>query len=179
MEACLNLPKERYAITSNTTVAPLRQPETIEDPLMAVLRSGARRLLSQAIEAEASLAEMAPWLPDRRECIVRHGHGQERLVQTGVGPVPVQQSNCATAAEARKHAGADPLHLGPAAALDPADPEPGCPAAHPLCAGSRWATSRVIGALLGREVPNLSPSVIVWLRDQWERTTCAGSSVNC
>jgi hypothetical protein len=60
VEACLNLPKERYAITSNTTVVPLRQPETVEDPLTAVLRSGAHRLLAQAIEAEAAafLAEM-------------------------------------------------------------------------------------------------------------------------
>jgi len=52
-EACQNLPKERYATMSNTTVIPLRQPDTIEDPLTAILRSGARRLLAQAIEAEA------------------------------------------------------------------------------------------------------------------------------
>jgi hypothetical protein len=45
---------------SDTTVVPLRQPETVEDPLTAVLRSGARRLLAQAKEAEAEafLAEM-------------------------------------------------------------------------------------------------------------------------
>ena len=39
----------------NSTVVPLRQPETIDDPLTAVLRSGARRLLAQAIEAEAEV----------------------------------------------------------------------------------------------------------------------------
>jgi hypothetical protein len=38
---------------SHTTVVPLRRPDEIEDPLTAVLRSGARRLLAQAIEAEA------------------------------------------------------------------------------------------------------------------------------
>jgi putative transposase len=38
---------------SNTTVISLRQPDTIDDPLTAVLRNGARRLLAQAIEAEA------------------------------------------------------------------------------------------------------------------------------
>lgn len=53
METCLNLSKERYAMTSSSTVVPLRQPDSIEDPLTAVLRSGARRLLAQAIEAEA------------------------------------------------------------------------------------------------------------------------------
>ena len=40
-------------MTRNSTVVPLRQPEVVDDPLTAVLRRGARRLLSQAIEAEA------------------------------------------------------------------------------------------------------------------------------
>ena len=35
----------------DNTVVPFRQPDTIEDPLTAVLRSGARRLLAQAVEA--------------------------------------------------------------------------------------------------------------------------------
>src|SRR4051794_25877195 len=44
----------------NSTVVPLRQPDTIDDPLTVILRSGARRLLAQGIEAEADafLAEM-------------------------------------------------------------------------------------------------------------------------
>src|SRR5215213_6643247 len=62
---------------SPNTVVPLRQPDTIDDPLTAVLRSGARRLLAQAIEAEAEafLAEMkGARLPDGRERLVRLGH---------------------------------------------------------------------------------------------------------
>ncbi len=79
---------------SNTTVLPLRQPDTIEDPLTAILRSGARRLLAQAIEAEAEafLAGMKEErLADGRERLVRHGHGPERQVQTGIGPVAVRR----------------------------------------------------------------------------------------
>src|SRR4051795_5970175 len=79
---------------SHTTVVPLRQPDEIEDPLTAVLRSGARRLLAQAVEAEAEafLATMAGQrLPDGRERLVRHGHGPERLMQTGIGPVVVRR----------------------------------------------------------------------------------------
>jgi putative transposase len=94
VEACLNLPKERYAMSSHTTVVPLRQPDTIDDPLTAILRSGARRLLAQAVEAEAEafLAAMKDTrLPDGRERLVRHGHGPERLVQTGIGSVAVQR----------------------------------------------------------------------------------------
>ncbi len=38
---------------SDNTVVPLRQPDEVEDPLTTILRSGARRLLAQAVEAEA------------------------------------------------------------------------------------------------------------------------------
>jgi hypothetical protein len=75
---------------SDSTVVPLRQPEEIEDPLTAILRSGARRLLAQAVEAEAEafLAAMRDRrLPDGRERVVRHGRGPERVIQTGIGPV--------------------------------------------------------------------------------------------
>jgi hypothetical protein len=40
-------------MTSDSTVVSLHQPEAIDDPLTAILRSGARRLLAQAVEAEA------------------------------------------------------------------------------------------------------------------------------
>src|SRR3954465_10188766 len=81
-------------MTSDTTVVPLRQPDAIDDPLTVVLRSGARRLLAQAVEAEAEafLATMKDMqLPDGRERLVRHGLGPERLMQTGIGPVPVRR----------------------------------------------------------------------------------------
>jgi putative transposase len=81
-------------MTSDGTVVSLRQPEETDDPLTAVLRSGARRLLAQAVEAEAEafLATMKGLrLADGRERVVRHGHGPERLVQTGIGPVAVRR----------------------------------------------------------------------------------------
>ena len=81
-------------MTSSSSVVSLRQPDTIDDPLLTVLRSGARRLLAQAIEAEADafLATMKGLqLADGRDRVVRHGHGPERQVQTGIGPVAVQR----------------------------------------------------------------------------------------
>ncbi len=57
----------------NSTVVRLRQPDAIDDPLTAVLRSGARRLLAQAIEAEAEafLTLMkGVHLPDGRDRVV-------------------------------------------------------------------------------------------------------------
>src|SRR3954464_2304820 len=81
-------------MTSDSTVVPLRLLGAVDDPLTAILRSGARQLLAEAVEAEAEafLVEMrTARLADGRERLVRHGHGPERLVQTGIGPVPVQR----------------------------------------------------------------------------------------
>jgi hypothetical protein len=44
---------------SNTTIIPLRQPDTIDDPLTDVLRSGARKLLAKAVEA--AVADVPNW----------------------------------------------------------------------------------------------------------------------
>ena len=81
-------------MNEDSTVVRFPQPEAIDDPLTAVLRAGARRLLAQAIEAEAEtfLAAMADRrLADGRARVVRHGHGPERTVQTGIGPVEVRR----------------------------------------------------------------------------------------
>lgn len=70
----------------------LRQPDVIDDPLTEVLHAGARRLLAQTVEleAEAFLTAMQELRPrDGRTWLVRHEHGPEREVQTGIGPVPV------------------------------------------------------------------------------------------
>ncbi len=40
-------------MSSSTTIVRLRQPDEIDDPLTQVLRTGARRLLAQAVEMEA------------------------------------------------------------------------------------------------------------------------------
>ena len=74
-------------------VVRLRQPDEIDDPLTDVLRSGARRLLAQAIEMEAEdvpCHDEGPEAADGRDRVVRHGHGPERRIQTGIGPVAVR-----------------------------------------------------------------------------------------
>ncbi len=81
-------------MTDPTKVVRLRQPDDIDDPLTEVLRAGARRLLAQAVEleAEAFLADLQDLrLPDGRARVVRHGHGPERPIQTGIGSVPVSR----------------------------------------------------------------------------------------
>jgi putative transposase len=79
-------------MNDNSNVFPLRQPGNIDDPLTDILRSGARQLLAQAIELEAEtfLEAMKDLrLADGRDRLVGHGHGPERAIQTGIGPVEV------------------------------------------------------------------------------------------
>ena len=64
-----------------------------DDPLLAVLRDGARRMLTHAIEAEVEgfLAACADLVDEHgRRRVVRNGHGPERQLQTGIGPIAVR-----------------------------------------------------------------------------------------
>jgi hypothetical protein len=76
---------------TDTNVFQLPQPGTIADPLTEVLRTGARALLAQAVEAEvaALLSMHADKLTDGRARLVRHGHLPEREIMTGIGRVAV------------------------------------------------------------------------------------------
>ena len=75
------------------SVFKLTQPGTFCDPLTEVLRTGARALLAQAVEAEVAAfldghAEVRT--EDGRRRVVRHGHLPEREIMTGIGPVSVR-----------------------------------------------------------------------------------------
>jgi putative transposase len=156
---------------SDTTVIPLRQPDTIEDPLTTVLRSGARRLLAQAIEAEAEafLAEMqGARLPDGRDRVVRHGHSPERLVQTGIGPVAVRRVKLRDRGAGD---GAERIRFTSAILPRWARRTRSLDALLPILylrGVSMGDLQEALGALLGKDAPNLSPSVVARLRGEWE-----------
>ena len=78
----------------DTTITPLHQPGSVEDPLTEIVRDGARRMLAAALRAEADafVAQHAEEiLPDGRQRVVRHGYGPERSIQTGIGALDVQR----------------------------------------------------------------------------------------
>ena len=158
-------------MTRNSKVVPLRQPEVVDDPLTAVLRSGARRLLSQAIEAEAEafLALMkGVQLPDGRDRVVRHGHAPERSVETGIGPVKVQRVKLRD-----RGAGAVGERIRFTSAILPrwSRRTRSLDALLPILylrGVSMGDFQEALTALLGRDAPNLSPSVIARLRNDWE-----------
>ena len=152
-------------------VVPLRQPDEIDDPLTEILRSGAKRLVQQAVEAEfaAFMARHGDLeLPDGRQRVVRHGHDPVRPIQTGIGPVEVSKPKArdrgATMADARiRYSSAIlPKWARRTKSLDVLLP------ALYLRGISTGDFQDVLTALLGKDAPNLSPSVIGRLKSEWE-----------
>ena len=158
-------------MSRSSTVVPLRQPDAIDDPLTAVLRTGARRLLAEAVEAEAEafLAEMKGLrLPDGRERVVRHGHGPERLVQTGIGPVPVRQVKLR---DRGAKDGAERIRFTSAILPRWARRTRSLDALLPILylrGISMGDFQEALAALLGKDAPNVSTSVVARLRDAWQ-----------
>ena len=144
--------------------------DIVDDPLTEVLRSGAQRLLVQAIEAEAEafLALMADWkLEDGRSRFVRHGHGPERSIQTGIGAVPVQRAKIRD-----RGTGEADERIRFTSAILPrwARRSPSLEALLPvlyLRGVSTGDFQEALSALLGPDAPNLSPSVLGRLKDRW------------
>jgi len=79
---------------SESKIITLKKPgEISEDPLTDLLRTGARQLIAQAIEAELHdfLQQFAACTDTSgRRQVVRNGYLPERKIQTGVGPVSVR-----------------------------------------------------------------------------------------
>ena len=79
---------------SKDNLIDLKKPETfVDDPITDILRQGARRLISAALEAEIEtfLKQYKQIADDQGgQRIVRNGYLPEREIQTGIGQVPVK-----------------------------------------------------------------------------------------
>jgi putative transposase len=162
--------KERYAV-SNDNVTRLIQPEAFEDALTEVLRTGARTLLAQAVEAEVAdfLAKHADLKTKNGGArIVRHGHLPEREVMTGIGSVAVRQPRLRD----RGAAGDDPerIRFTPAILPPYARRSKSLEVLIPILylkGISTGAFEEALAALLGTEAPGLSASTIARLKESW------------
>jgi putative transposase len=164
-----NLLEERYAMNTNRVIA-LRQKGEIDDPLTDILRDGARRLIARAVEAEFEgfLAEHGELvLPDGRRRVVRHGHDPVRAIQTGIGPVDVQKPKArdrdASAGERIRFTS----NILPKWARRTKSLDALLPVLY-LRGISAGDFQEALAALLGKDAPNLSPSVIARLKSEWE-----------
>jgi putative transposase len=158
-------------MSRDTTVLPFRQPDAIDDPLTEAAREGARRMLAQALIAEAD-AFVAQWndlkLPDGRDRVVRHGHGPRRAIQTGVGPIEVRRAKVRDRAEV---GAADKIRFTSSILPKWARRTKSLDALLPILYLRGVSTGdfqEALGALLGKEAPNLSPSVIARLTSEWQ-----------
>jgi putative transposase len=158
-------------MSRDTTVISFRQPEAIDDPLSEIAREGARRMLAQVLIAEAD-AFVAMWkelkLPDGRDRVVRHGHGPQRDIQTGVGPVVVRRAKVRDRGDVgveekiRFTSSILPKWARRTKSLDALLP------VLYLRGVSTGDFQEALAALLGKDAPNLSPAVITRLTAEWQ-----------
>ena len=152
-------------------VVSLRQKDEIDDPLTEILRTGARRLITRAVEVEfdtflASNSDLT--LADGRQRVVRHGHDPVRTIQTGIGPVKVQKPKARdrgapqAGERIRFTSSILPKWARRTKSLDALLP------ALYLRGISAGDFQEVLTVLLGKDAPNLSPAVIARLKGEWE-----------
>ena len=142
---------------------------TSQDVLTSILRDGAQRLLTQAVEAE-----VAEWIDTHRHVqderghrqVVRNGHLPERTLLTGVGPVKVKQPRVLD------RRGADEAEPFSSKILPPylrktKSIEELIPWLY-LKGISTGDFSEALAALVGPEAKGLSASTITRLKEVWQ-----------
>jgi putative transposase len=141
-----------------------------DDPLLAVLREGARRMLTQAVEAEveAFLAAHVGLADEQgRRRLVRNGHAPERRIQSGIGPLEVRRPKVRD----RGVSGEEPIRF--TSAILPAylrrtrNLEELLPWLY-LKGVSTGQFSEALAALLGPDAPGLSASTVRRLTENWQ-----------
>jgi transposase-like protein len=144
----------------------------VDDPLSEIAREGARRMLASALEAEveAFLDRHADdRLPDGRRRVVRHGHGPERSIQTGIGALEVRRPKVRDRASEKD--GADRVRFTSSILPRWARRSPSLDALLPvlyLRGVSTGDFQEALAALLGPDAPNLSPGAVTRLTAGWK-----------
>lgn len=159
-------------MNDDTTIAALHQPGSILDPLSEIALDGARQMLAAAIKAEATTFVALfsdDLLPDGRQRVVRHGTGPERMIQTGIGPIPVQRQKVRDRATGvpRENKIRFTSNILPKWARRSRSLDALLPVLY-LRGVSTGDFQEALTALLGADAPNLSPGVISRLTAGWQ-----------
>jgi transposase-like protein len=136
------------------------------DPLTELLRTGARQLLQQAIDAEVQellAVHAGRVLEDGRAGVVRNGHLPEREIQTGIGPVTVQipKVRAKTGAPVTFRSALVPPYIRKTQSLEAALPW------LYLKGVSTGEMSAALEVLVGPEAKGLSASTVSRLKRSW------------
>jgi putative transposase len=154
---------------TDTNVLQFSYPGTFADSLTEVLRTGARALLTQAVEAEvASLLEKhsAEVTEDGRRRLVRHGHLPEREIVTGIGPVAVR---CPRVRD-RVGEGSERIRFSSAILPPYARRSKSLEVLIPVLYLKGVSTgdfAEALAALLGKDAGGLSASTVARLKEAW------------
>jgi putative transposase len=155
------------AESSNSTLS--LPAASSRDVLTDILRDGAQRLLSQAVEAEvadwiASHAHLTDQAGHRQ--VVRNGHLPKRTITTGVGPIEVQQPRVL---DRRTDGEADPFSskILPPYLRKTKSLEELIPWLY-LKGVSTGDFNEALAALVGPNCPGLSASTVTRLKTCWE-----------
>ena len=149
-------------------VIAFRNPEAgIEDPLTELLRTGAERLLHQAVEHELKefLGRFAGQVDAQdRTAVVRNGHLPAREVLTGIGPVKVQvpKVRSRTGTPVVFRSALVPPYVRKAKSVEAALPW------LYLKGISTGQMQEALAVLVGLEAKGLSASVVSRLKAQWQ-----------
>jgi putative transposase len=156
---------------SKDNVLALKKPEPfVDDPLTELLRTGARKLLTEALEAE--IEEFLSQYRDlrdhqSRQRVVRNGYLPEREIQTGIGQIPVKVPR---ARDRNPDHQSGPLRftssLLPPYLRKTKSMEELIPWLY-LKGVSTGDFTEALAALLGEDAPGLSASTISRLKDIW------------
>jgi putative transposase len=172
-----------YAMVQRTTdeiefPGPVMCLPSPHDSLTPILREGARKLLAQAIDAE--VADYIERHAQERDAaghrqVVRNGHKDEREIQTGIGPITVQQPRVndrrldENGQRMRFTSAILPPYLRKTRSIEELIPW------LYLKGISTGGFSEALAALLGPEAPGLSASTIVRLKESWQAEYTAWS----
>lgn len=151
------------------TVVELKKPEIVaEDPLMEILRKGAREMLMRALDAEVqAYLEQFDHVRDAsgKRMVTRNGSLPERNIQTGIGEIAVKAPRVADrrtdGARIRFTSAILPPYLRRTKSIEELLPW------LYLKGISTGDFSEALAALLGKDAPGLSASTISRLKDSW------------
>jgi len=151
------------------TVVELKKPEVVaEDPLMQLLRQGARQMLTKALEAEVDeFLERFDNIRDEsgKRMVTRNGYLPERHLQTGIGDIAVKAPRVAdrrkTEKKIRFSSSILPPYLKRTKSIEELLPW------LYLKGISTGDFGEALAALLGKNAAGLSASSISRLKDVW------------
>ena len=153
-------------------VIDFKKPEPfIDDPITDILRSGARKLLAQALEVEITsfLTQYADFSDDQgRKRITRNGYLPEREIQTGIGQVTVRVPRVRDRqpekepGRIRFSSSILPPYLRKTKSIETLIPW------LYLKGISTGGFTEALAALVGKDAPGLSPSTIGRLKSVWQ-----------